>query len=238
MLRPTPVSTLRASPARNTITSIVQPSAAAQTEGEESEGSDDELAEGEWIIEAILAHRLSDPRTHLAELGRKPIMLYHVKWEGFDQPSWEPVESFPDRSVVHEYHQRIKSQATGSDGDELANDEEDATLVAPASASRTTHAQPAPRDKQSESSEDDDEEEEGTYEVEGVVGHHMSDPLTHGPDFGKEPVMLYHVKWKGYADPTWEPMDSFEDRRVIHSYRKKVGLPDIEGQDGEDESSG
>ena len=237
MLNPTPVSTLRSSPARNTMTSIVQPSAAALIEGEESEDEEDELAEGEWIIKAILAHHMSDPRTHLAELRKKPVMLYQVKWEGFDQPSWEPVESFPDRSVVQEYHQRIQSQATGSDGDELAREEEETTVAAQASSLQITKPQSSRLGRQYGSEEDEEDEEEGTYEVERVVAHLMSDPLTHGPDFGKEPVMLYRVKWKGYEGLTWEPMDSFEDRRVIHSYRKKVGLPDIEGEDDEDESS-
>lgn len=56
-----------------------------------------------WEIEAILAHGESDPRTHPADLGSKPVTLYQVKWEGFDEPTWEPADSFEDQSILDEY---------------------------------------------------------------------------------------------------------------------------------------
>lgn len=81
-----------AGPARLTEqkTSIMNPSAsrASSTEpplqSSEAEASDDE----EWFIEDVLAHSLSDPRTHPTSLGHEPVMLYRVKWEGFEDPTW------------------------------------------------------------------------------------------------------------------------------------------------------
>ena len=64
-----------------------------------------------------------------------------------------------------------------------------------------------------------------------ILAHHMSDPRTHGLDFGKKPVMLYQVKWHGFDQTTWEPIDSFEDRDVVHSYRRRVVLPDIRDEE-------
>ena len=34
------------------------------------------------------------------------VMLYKVKWKGYDQHTWEPVTSFEDLSVVEEYRKR------------------------------------------------------------------------------------------------------------------------------------
>ena len=89
-------------------------------------------------------------------------------------------------------------------------------------------------DEDEDDDEKEEEEEDGEgYEIEAIFAHHMSDPRTHGPDFGRTPIMLYHVKWQGYDSTTWEPIDSFEDRDVIHSYRRKVGLPDVSDESGD-----
>lgn len=100
------------SPERNTLTSILNPVVAQTTSGEQSA---DDLGDDEWVIEAILTHKLSDPRTHPPELGKMPVMLYQVKWEGFDEPTWEPIESFPDRSVVDDYYRLIAARSKGED---------------------------------------------------------------------------------------------------------------------------
>jgi hypothetical protein len=84
----------------------------------------------------------------------------------------------------------------------------------------------------------DDEEdvlEEDEYEVEAIVGHQLSDPRTHPSTLGKQPVMLYHVKWKGYEDLTWEPASSFEDTVLIQSYNEYHGLKDATMQSDFDE---
>ncbi|TKX24352.1 chromo domain-containing protein 2 [Elsinoe australis] len=79
--------------------------------------SDDDDEEGEsYAIEKILDHHLSDPKTHPAELGRKPVMLYQVKWEGYDELTWEPVESFDDKAIVEEYWQRAREESQSSRG--------------------------------------------------------------------------------------------------------------------------
>lgn len=76
-------------------TSVLNPSAgrASSTDpltrpSDENEDSEFDLAEEEWYIEGILDHHLSDPRTHPPEFGDKPVMLYQVKWEGYEEPTW------------------------------------------------------------------------------------------------------------------------------------------------------
>jgi hypothetical protein len=72
------------------------------------ESSDDgELPEDEYFVEAILAHAESNPVTHPAHLGKKPVMLYQVKWEGWPDVTWEPETSFSNLDVVREYQQRV-----------------------------------------------------------------------------------------------------------------------------------
>jgi IS30 family transposase len=57
-----------------------------------------------------------------------------------------------------------------------------------------------------------DDLETNTFEVEKIVGHKINDRAP-----GE---YLYHVKWKGYPseDNTWEPEDSFVERRCIRDY--------------------
>jgi len=209
------------------MTSILQP--AAKVPGGAGASEDDELDEGEWFVEAILAHQLSDPRTHPTEFGGKPVMLYQVRWQGFKELTWEPAESFPDRSVLEGYQRqsgllRDDDEDDEDDGDVDENMGEDAT-VRPATTADQKPPASAHGKHELDSSESDIEEE--PYEVESILKHHMSDPRTHGPGLGNEPVMLYEVKWKGYQKPTWEPIDSFEERSVVNRYRKKAGLPPV-----------
>ncbi|KAH9825507.1 chromo domain-containing protein 2, partial [Teratosphaeria destructans] len=77
-----------------------------------------------------------------------------------------------------------------------------------------------------------EEEEDDGYEIEAILAHELSDPRTHGPDLGAEAVMLYLVKWKGYQNPTWEPVGSFDDLGVVNEYRVGVGLPVLLDEDG------
>ena len=62
-------------------TSITSPSArrASSTEPPQHESEEEVSDDGEWFIENVLAHSLSDPKTHPAALGHKPVMLYQVK---------------------------------------------------------------------------------------------------------------------------------------------------------------
>ncbi|CZT25091.1 uncharacterized protein RCC_10820 [Ramularia collo-cygni] len=86
-------------------TSIMNPTASQEIADDEDDDQDidDELDEGEYFVEAIQAHHMSDPRTHP---GKERVMLYHTKWEGWDEMTWEPAASFPDQSVVEEYRRR------------------------------------------------------------------------------------------------------------------------------------
>ena len=67
-------------------------------------------------------------------------------------------------------------------------------------------------------------QEEEEYEVERILGHHTSDPRTHPSELGSKPVMLYRVKWRGYEEPTWEPISSFEESSMLQAYNKRHGL--------------
>ncbi|KAK4897021.1 hypothetical protein LTR27_005268 [Elasticomyces elasticus] len=257
--------------------SIMQP-AAPESADEESEDGEGE----EWPIEAILAHHMSDPRTHQAGLGNKSVMLYQVKWEGHDELTWEPLDSFPDRSVVDEYMRQVSAKESKpiSKPDEpkqnaasQASQASQATklpdratqIVAQSTTTKGAVAGQAPRQaiqaaassitnpsnpmlqtvvqpaaETSEDSQDDEsddaETEDGSYMVEAIVAHHLSDPRTHAAEFGKQPVMLYKVKWKGYEGFTWEPSDSFEDRSIVRTYRAQVGLPAEEDSTGDEDT--
>ena len=68
---------------------IVSPEKLASTHPEASDDDEEEeLGEDEYEVEAIVAHQLSDPRTHPTTLGKKPVMLYHVKWNGYEDLTW------------------------------------------------------------------------------------------------------------------------------------------------------
>lgn len=75
------------------------------------------MAEDEWVIEAILNHGKSDPKTHPSALGKEPVMLYQVKWEGSDELTWEPLSSFASLETVREY-QRAKGLAVEPQSEE------------------------------------------------------------------------------------------------------------------------
>lgn len=76
-------------------------------DNDDNEEEDDEADGDEFEIEAIHAHHLSDPRTHPVELGKMPVMLYEVKWKGWEETTWEPVGSFVDARILGEYHRRV-----------------------------------------------------------------------------------------------------------------------------------
>ena len=48
---------------------------------------------------------------------------------------------------------------------------------------------------------------ENVYEVEKILAHR-----------GVAPNYEYHIKWKGYRTPTWEPASSFHDTSLIKDY--------------------
>ncbi|PNS17367.1 hypothetical protein CAC42_7050 [Sphaceloma murrayae] len=80
-----------------------------EAEASQSEDDSDSTSSDTYEIESILAHHLSDPKTHPAELGKEPVMLYQVKWAGYDELTWEPVESFDDQEIVERYWERIEA---------------------------------------------------------------------------------------------------------------------------------
>ena len=230
-----------------TTTSIMQPIAgtSAMPENVQEDDDSDEPGEGEFVIEAILAHHLSDPRTHPTEYGKKPVMLYKVKWEGWDDPTWEPIDSFPDRSVVDDYHRMVDMQRSSGKGKQPTraqspNKERATTAEQPKQSMQASAANPKPTvpppQATSNSDHSADDSDDSTYEVERILEHHISDPRTHAPEYGKNPVMLYRVKWKGYTQLTWEPAASFEDLEVLRRYQKTVGLPLEAGSTEDDEN--
>ena len=246
-----------ASPTVNKIarTSIVHPSAndavildapAEQTSG--AEQIEDSNEDDEFEIETILAHGMSNPKTHPSGLGLKPVMLYRVKWAGYDEPTWEPLGSFGDIVMVEEYHMRNGLKSLRSKLQRHYPIRDDDTVMAEdgsntsASVTNLDRPQVSPNltptktristtttslTRPSAVSDDDDDSDslqEGEYEIDSIISHHLSDPRTHPPGLGKVPIMLYQVKWKGYQQTTWEPAESFEERNMVIEYRLKVGL--------------
>lgn len=207
-------------PADRGKTSIMNPMA-AQTEDESEADDDDDLEEGEWFVEAVLDHRVSDPRSHP---GRKQTTLYKTKWEGWDEPTWEPITSFVDQSVIDVYRKRVGLDRPSKPPKPQAAPEPEKKSATPAPKSKITTI------VLDESDEEDEEDEEG-YEVEAILAHHMSDPRTHP---GKPSTMLYKVKWLGWKDTTWEPRRSFIDKTLVRQYEKRVGM-DVESEDSDDD---
>lgn len=71
---------------------------------DESDSEDDSDDSEVYTVEKILAHNKSDPRSHNKSVhGEKSVMLYQVKWEGYDDTTWEPATSFQDTDVLQEY---------------------------------------------------------------------------------------------------------------------------------------
>lgn len=201
-------------------------------DGDDNGDDDSDLEEGEWFVEAIVGHTLSDPRTHP---GKPSVMLYHTKWEGHQDLTWEPAESFSDPSTITDYRKRV-----GLDRDKQAS--RSPTIVVPVVASGGSASQSALTTKGGTAStslpptanvtgvkqqkmnvrEEETSGDEG-WEIEKILAHHMSDPRTHP---GKPQTMLYRVKWAGFdeSQTTWEPKESFPDVNILNAYRRQAGL--------------
>jgi hypothetical protein len=84
-------------------------SAAAKAPSSAAESDDDELPADEYVVQAILGHGLSKPIEHPNHAGKKAVMLYKVKWEGWEAPTWEPLSSFEGAiDVVRAYQEKVK----------------------------------------------------------------------------------------------------------------------------------
>jgi hypothetical protein len=71
---------------------------------ESSELEEDSDNSEVYTVEKIITHNKSDPSSHNKSVhGEKPVMLYLVKWEGYDDTTWEPAMSFQDDDVLQEY---------------------------------------------------------------------------------------------------------------------------------------
>ncbi|GAB1739252.1 hypothetical protein NU219Hw_g4000t1 [Hortaea werneckii] len=217
---------------QTTLTSIMQPTANLGPMDDSSD-KDDDVEEGlpadEYVVEAVLAHQMSDPKTHP---GKQAVMLYQVKWEGYDEPTWEPVESFPDPKIVEEYHNAVKGRKAHQSEPSPADKGEVLKLL-PSLSGKGGIRTGSPATQHTDDSDGDEEEsdEDGVFEIERIVGHRMSDPEEQGLDFGRTPVQLYQVKWRGFEALTWETIDSFEDLGVIHDYRRQARLPALSDAD-------
>lgn len=210
-------------PADRGKTSIMYPMAVqTEDESDRAEGENEDLDEGEWFVEAILGHHLSDPRTHP---GKKRTMLYKTKWEGWDEPTWEPLDSFVSLSVVDDYRKRAGLDRSSKTQKTSAAPEPKKKSVTPAAKSKA----PPPV-----IIDESDEDEEDGYEVEAILAHHMSDPRTHP---GKPATMLYKVKWLGWSELTWEPRRSFTNKSIVRQYEKRFGLNEEENDDDESDES-
>ncbi|SMQ49331.1 unnamed protein product [Zymoseptoria tritici ST99CH_3D7] len=192
----------------------------------ESEVSGDNSDDGEWTVEAIVAHHMSDPKTHP---GKPATMLYLTKWEGFPEETWEPAESF-DESIIKDYRRRVgldkpigssnvpKAKSPANNSPLQAVSARAAKSKSPAKSAQQSEQKPSPTKNMVEIISSDEESE---YEVEAILGHHMSDPRTHP---GKPATMLYKVKWVGFKQTTWEPSPSLSSTTLLKQYQKRVGL--------------
>ena len=43
------------------------------------------------------------------------MILYRVKWKGYDETTWEPATSFEDENILREYNKRVGLTRAGSD---------------------------------------------------------------------------------------------------------------------------
>jgi len=78
----------------------------ASDASEASEESDDSQT---FEIEEILAHKMSDPKTH-RDPNSKPVRLYQVRWVGYPVLTWEPRESFDDETAIDAYWERVRAR--------------------------------------------------------------------------------------------------------------------------------
>ena len=82
-------------------------SATSEDQDVEETDNDEEMEEDEYEVEAIINHQLSDPSSHPPELGNTPVMLYKVRWKGYEEATWEPATSFEDWSILNAYSERF-----------------------------------------------------------------------------------------------------------------------------------
>lgn len=87
-------------------------------------------------------------------------------------------------------------------------------------------------DESSSENDDDDDKDSGSeiYEMEAIIAHAMSDPLVQRSDLGKKSVRIYQVKWVGYDETTWEPLNSFNDTSIVDDYWATVRLREKGGR--------
>lgn len=97
-----PVRTGQSLTPRQQLIQVHPPSSSSSDSSSESEDEDED--EQIYTVEKILSHSLSDPRTHDKSVhGTRPVYLYQVKWEGYDELTWEPASSFADDEILKEY---------------------------------------------------------------------------------------------------------------------------------------
>lgn len=120
----------------------------------------------------------------------------------------------------------IPLQVDGADSEES---EEEAKEAAPPPTKPVTsimHPSAITEDPSSsdEDTSDDEDLPEDEFFVEDILRHALSNPLTHPDHLGKQPVMLYEVKWAGFPDTTWEPETSFASMDVVREYQRRKGM--------------
>jgi hypothetical protein len=110
-------------------------------------------------------------------------------------------------------------------GEEVAEEGNDKSL--PPVKPMTSIMHPSENAKDSSSSEEESEDQElpdNECFVEDILRHALSNPQTHPDSLGKQPVMLYEVKWAGHPETTWEPETSFGSLDVVREYQRRVGM--------------
>lgn len=69
-----------------------------------SDAEEVDESEEEWFVEDIVGHSWSDPKTHPTEFGHEPVMLYQVKWAGYQTPTWYKIAKPPYLSATADSH--------------------------------------------------------------------------------------------------------------------------------------
>ena len=177
----------------------------------------------EYVVEAILDEKR-------VKRGARSVVKYKVKWEGYEAPTWEPLANLRNCKDKLDAYRAAKSRPTNT-----------ATVVMEAQEASTAQGrnetspdmpvgvvqgrnERCPMDMsvgvgaENEASSaigypsasgsknhEVEEHEESDYEVQEIVGEKRFRQAN------GEYILKYHVKWCGYKELTWEPLDNLKN---------------------------
>ncbi|BGP41197.1 hypothetical protein JCM10450v2_005236 [Rhodotorula kratochvilovae] len=166
--------------------------------------------EPEYVIEEILAHK------------RKGADLkYKIKWEGYDDITWEPEDNVPDGPAVEKYWKKsvkpLDRYAPGSKQYRAAKKEADEETK----ASKATKS----KKRASNASDDEDDEQEGKAKKRGRKSATNGSPVKKG---GKKPAAKEEEEAEDDekemdAEPHGNGYEVDEDREMLQDWEEAYG---------------